>query len=122
MPMRTAVNDCAWLDGDFIKTVQQRGAAIIQARGLSSAASAANAALNHVRDWFLGTKPGEWVSMGVPSDGSYGIAEGIVYSFPCTCSNGEYKIVQGLPINDFSREKMKITEEELRSERKQAGL
>lgn len=111
-----------WLNGDFIKTVQQRGKAIIDARGMSSAASAANAALDHVRNWMLGTPAGQWVNMAVPSDGSYGIAEGIIYSYPCTCSNGNYTIVQGLPINDFSREKMKITEAELRDERKQAGL
>jgi len=111
-----------WLNGDFIKTVQQRGKAIIDARGMSSAASAANATLDHVRDWMLGTPKGRWVNMAVPSDGSYGIAEGIVYSYPVTCSNGTYTIVQGLPINDFSRQKMKITEEELRDERKQAGL
>lgn len=111
-----------WLNGEFIKTVQQRGKAIIDARGMSSAASAANAALDHVRNWMLGTAPGQWVNMGVPSDGSYGIAEGIIFSYPCTCSNGSYSIVQGLPINDFSREKMNITEAELRDERKQAGL
>jgi len=114
--VRTAVNDDRYLDGEFIKTVQQRGAAIIAARGLSSAASAANAALNHVRDWFLGTKPGEWVSMGVPSDGSYGIAPGVVYSFPCTCAGGEYKIVQGLKIDENSRVLMEATEKELRDE------
>merc|ERR1719195_489820 len=102
-PVRTAVNDDQWLHGEFIKTVQQRGAAIIQARGASSAASAANAALDHVRNWFLGTAPGEWVSMGVPSDGSYGVPKGIVFSFPCTCSKGEYKIVQGLKPNARSQ-------------------
>merc|ERR1719195_2203058 len=91
-PVRTAANDDAWLDGEFIKTVQQRGAAIIKARGASSAASAANAALDHVRSWFLGTAPGEWVSMAVPSDGSYGIPEGVVYSYPVTCSEGNYTI------------------------------
>jgi len=111
-----------WLNTDFIKTVQQRGKAIIDARGMSSAASAANAALDHVRDWMLGTKKGTWVNMAVPSDGSYGIKEGIVYSYPVTCSNGTYTIVQGLPINAFSREKMQISEAELRDERKQAGL
>lgn len=119
-PVRTAVNDDTWLDGEFIKTVQQRGAAIIQARGASSAASAANAALAHVRSLFLGTKPGEWVSMGVPSDGSYGVPEGIVYSFPCTCSNGEYRIVHGLKPNARSLELMKATADELLAEKKEA--
>merc|ERR1712045_469578 len=103
-----------YLNTDFIKTVQQRGKAIIDARGMSSAASAANAALDHVRDWMLGTPKGQWVNMAVPSDGSYGIAEGIVYSYPVTCSDGNYTIVQGLPINDASRERMTITEKELR--------
>lgn len=120
MPIRTVVNDDEWLNKDFISTVQQRGAAIIQARGASSAASAANAALAHVRDLFLGTKPGEWVSMGVPSDGSYGIPEGIVYSFPCTCSNGEYKIVRGLKPNAWSRALMKATADELLAEKREA--
>lgn len=122
MPMRTAVNDNDWLDGEFIKTVQQRGAAIIQARGASSAASAANAALDHVRDWFLGTSPGQWVSMGVPSDGSYGVPKGIVFSFPCTCAAGEYKIVQGLKLNARSQKLIKATADELLQERKDAGL
>ncbi len=106
-----------WLVNDFIPTVQKRGAAIIEARGLSSAASAANAAIEHVRDWVLGTKEGQFVSMGVPSDGSYGIAEGVVYGFPCTCKNGEYTIVQGLDISDFSRERMMATYNELCEER-----
>ena len=96
--------DQAWLEGDFIPTVQQRGAAIIKARGLSSAASAANAAVDHVRSWVLGTPDGDWVSMGVVSDGSYGAPEGIITSFPCTAKGGEYEIVQGLDIDDFSRE------------------
>lgn len=109
------VND-GWLVADFIPTVQQRGAAIIKARGLSSAASAANAAIEHVRDWALGTN-GKIVSMGIHSDGSYGIAEGLIYSFPVTCENGQYKIVQGLPINDFSRQLMLKTEQELSEER-----
>lgn len=122
MPMRTAVNDCEWLDGEFIKTVQQRGAAIIQARGASSAASAANAALDHIRNWFLGTAPGEWVSMGVPSDGSYGVPKGIVFSFPCTCAAGEYQIVQGLKPNARSQELIKATADELLQEKKDAGL
>jgi malate dehydrogenase len=109
--------DQAWLTGDFIPTVQQRGAAIIKARGASSAASAASAAIDHVRDWALGTPEGDWVSMAVPSDGSYGIAEGVIYSFPVTCANGRYEIVQGLEISDFSRERMKATEAELLEER-----
>jgi len=121
-PLRTAVNDDEWCNGMFIKSVQQRGAAIIKARGLSSAASAANAALDHVRDWFLGTPAGIWVSMGVPSDGSYGIPKGVIYSFPCVCSNGEYKIVQGLKIDDFSKNLMRITAEELQAEAKEAGV
>lgn len=106
-----------WLVNDFIPTVQKRGAAIIEARGLSSAASAANAAIEHVRDWVLGTEEGQFVSMGVPSDGSYGIPEGVVYGFPCTCKNGEYTIVQGLEISDFSRERMMATYNELCEER-----
>lgn len=109
--------DHAWLAENFIPTVQKRGAAIIEARGLSSAASAANAAIEHIRDWVLGTKEGEYVSMGVPSDGSYGIPEGIIYGFPCTCKNGEYTIVQGLAISDFSRERMQATYQELCEER-----
>merc|ERR1719471_2247617 len=121
-PMRTAVNDCDWLDGEFIKTVQYRGAAIIQARGASSAASAANAALDHIRNWFLGTAPGEFVSMAVPSDGSYGVPKGIVFSFPCTCSKGEYKIVQGLKPNARSQKLIEATANELLQEKKDAGL
>ncbi len=109
--------DEAWLTGDFIPTVQQRGAAIIKARGASSAASAASAAIDHVRDWALGTPEGDWVSMAVPSDGSYGIAEGVIYSFPVTCAGGRYEIVQGLENSDFSRERMKATEAELLEER-----
>lgn len=108
--------DEAWLRDEFIPTVQQRGAAIIKARGLSSAASAANAAIEHMRDWALGTS-GQVVSMGVHSDGSYGIEEGLIYSFPCTCSKGSWTIVQGLSINDFSRERMRATETELKEER-----
>jgi malate dehydrogenase len=108
--------DQAWIEDDFIPTVQQRGAAIIAARGLSSAASAANAAIDHVRDWIAGTD-GEIVSMGVYSDGSYGIAEGLIYSFPCVCENGEWTIVQGQEISEFSREKMTATETELAEER-----
>lgn len=112
----TDLVDENWLVTDFIPTVQQRGAAIIKARGLSSAASAANAAIEHVRDWVLGTN-GETVSMGIHSDGSYGIAKGLIYSFPVTCENGVYTIVQGLEINDFSRNLMTKTETELSEER-----
>ncbi len=106
----------SWVADDFIPVVQQRGAAIIKARGLSSAASAANAAIEHMRDWVAGTN-GETVSMGVYSDGSYGVAEGLIYSFPCTCDGGKWSIVQGLDINDFSRGKMTDTETELVEER-----
>jgi malate dehydrogenase len=109
--------DNAWVREDFIPTVQQRGAAIIKARGASSAASAASAAIDHMRDWALGSAGDDWVSMAVPSDGSYGIAEGIVYSFPVRCSNGRWEIVQGLQLSDFSRERMKATEAELLEER-----
>lgn len=109
--------DQAWYENDFIPTVQQRGAAIIKARGASSAASAANAAIDHVRDWALGTNGDDWVSMGVYSDGSYGITEGLIYSFPCRCNNGKWEIVQGLSVNEFSAEKMKATETELTEER-----
>lgn len=109
--------DSAWYEGDFIPQVQQRGAAIIEARGASSAASAANAAIDHFHTWMHGTAAGDWVSMGVPSDGSYGIDEGLIYSFPCTCENGEYSIVQDLEINDFSRARMDATAQELREER-----
>lgn len=109
--------DQTWYENDFIPTVQQRGAAIIKARGASSAASAANAAIDHMRDWALGTEGNDWVSMGVYSDGSYGITEGLIYSFPCRCNNGEWEIVQGLSVNDFSEAKMKATETELTEER-----
>lgn len=109
--------DEAWLAETFIPTVQQRGAAIIKARGASSAASAASAAIDHMRDWVLGTPQDDWVSMGVPADGSYGIAEGIVYSFPVRCRAGKYEIVEGLDINAFSRARMEATEAELREER-----
>ncbi len=111
------VNDQAWLDGTFIPTVAKRGAAIIEARGASSAASAANAAIDHMHSWALGTEAGDWVSMGVTSDGSYGIPEGLIYGFPCTCKDGQYSIVQGLEINDFSRAKMDATAKELMEER-----
>ena len=109
--------DQSWYEEDFIPVVQQRGAAIIKARGASSAASAANAAIAHMRSWALGTAEGDWVSMGVYSDGSYGITEGLIYSFPCTCKDGDWAIVQGLEINDFSRIKMSATEQELTEER-----
>lgn len=109
--------DQDWYETDFIPTVQQRGAAIISARGASSAASAANAAIAHMRTWALGTTDGDWVSMGVYSDGSYGIAEGLIYSFPCVCKDGDWEIVQGLEINEFSRGKMEATENELAEER-----
>jgi malate dehydrogenase len=108
--------DQDWVTGDFIPTVQQRGAAIIKARGLSSAASAANAAIEHMRDWALGTE-GQIVSMGIHSDGSYGVAEGLIYSFPVTCENGQYTIVQGLEVNAFSQDLMDKTEAELSEER-----
>ena len=109
--------DQAWYEADYIPTVQQRGAAIIAARGASSAASAANAAIFHMRDWALGTPDGDWVSMGVYSDGSYGIEKGLIYSFPCVCKNGDWEIVQGVSVNDFSRVKMQATEKELQEER-----
>ena len=109
--------DEAWIKDDFIPTVQQRGAAIIKARGLSSAASAASSAIDHIRDWALGSPGDDWVSMAVPSDGSYGVPEGIVYSFPVRCQDGRWEIVQGLEISDFSRERMKATEAELLEER-----
>jgi malate dehydrogenase len=107
----------SWYEEEFIPTVQQRGAAIIKARGASSAASAANAAIDHMHDWHLGTAEGDWVSMGVYSDGSYGIQAGLIYSFPCTSVNGEWQIEQGLAIDDFSRGKMAATETELAEER-----
>ena len=106
-----------WLADDFIPTVQQRGAAIIKARGASSAASAASAAIDHMHDWALGTDGDDWVSMGIPADGSYGIEAGVIYSYPVRCSGGNYEIVQGLEISDFSRERMDATEAELREER-----
>lgn len=109
--------DEAWYRDTFIPTVQQRGAAIIKARGASSAASAASAAIDHVRTWALGTADGDWVSMAIPADGNYGIAEGVMYSYPVTCKNGQYTIVQGLDIDDFSRQRMDATNQELREER-----
>ena len=114
--VKEIINDEAWNRDTFLPTVGKRGAAIIDARGLSSAASAANAAIDHIRDWVLGSK-GEWVTMGVPSDGSYGIPEGIIYGFPVTTENGEYIIVQGLDIDEFSRERMTHTLDELLEER-----
>ncbi|MGA1440590.1 MAG: malate dehydrogenase [Ilumatobacteraceae bacterium] len=112
-----AVGDHDWYDQTYIPTVATRGGAIIKARGASSAASAANAAVDHVRSWVLGTPDGDWVSMGVPSDGSYGVPEGIMSSFPCTCSNGEWSIVQGLEIDEYSRAKIDATAAELMAER-----
>jgi malate dehydrogenase len=109
--------DQEWLASEFIPKVQQRGAAIIEARGASSAASAASAAIDHMHDWALGTPDGDWVSMAIPADGSYGIEPGIIYSYPVRCSNGAYEIVQGLAVDDFSRERMSATEAELREER-----
>jgi malate dehydrogenase len=109
--------DKKWLSGEFIPRVQQRGAEIIKARGASSAASAASAAIDHMHDWALGSKEDDWVSMAVPADGSYDIGEGIVYSFPVRCRNGEYEIVRSLEINEFSRERLRATEAELREER-----
>jgi malate dehydrogenase len=111
------INDQAWLENNFIPTIQKRGAAVIEARGLSSAASAAGAAMNHVRDWIQGTRDGDWVSMGLPSDGSYGIPEGVIYGYPATCKNGKYKIVKGLDVSDFSKARMQATLKELHEER-----
>ena len=111
------VNDQNWLENDFIPTVQKRGAAIIEARGASSAASAASAAIDHVHDWVHGTPDGDWVSMAIPSDGSYGVPEGIISSFPVTCSGGDYSIVQGLEIDEFSQERIDATVAELEEER-----
>ena len=119
------VNDQAWLADDFIPTVAKRGAAIIKARGLSSAASAANAAIDHMHSWALGTPEGDWVSMAIPSDGSYGVPEGIISSFPCVCKDGKYSIVQGLDIDDFSRARIDASVAELVEERdevKKLGL
>ncbi|MGH1376278.1 MAG: malate dehydrogenase [Alphaproteobacteria bacterium] len=109
--------DQDWYEGTFIPDVQQRGAAIIKARGASSAASAASAAIDHMRDWALGTSEGEWVSMGIPADGSYGVEEGVIFGYPVTCKNGQYEIVQGLEINEFSQNRIDETEKELREER-----
>lgn len=115
-PVKAMINDEAWNRDVFLPTVGKRGAAIIEARGLSSAASAANAAIDHIHDWVLGSN-GKWVTMGIPSDGSYGIPEGVMYGFPVVCENGEYKIVQGLEIDEFSRERMNFTLAELEEER-----
>ena len=112
-----AVNDQEWLENDFLPTVQKRGAAVIEARGASSAASAANAAVDHIHDWVMGTADGDWVSMGIPSEGSYGIAEGVIFGFPVTCSGGSYEIVQGLDLNDFSKSRLDVTVNELQDER-----
>ena len=114
--VKQMINDDAWNSDVFLPTVGKRGAAIIEARGLSSAASAANAAIDHVRDWALGTN-GKWVTMGIPSDGSYGIPEGVMFGYPVTCANGEYTIVQGLEIDEFSRGRINITLNELEEER-----
>src|SRR5450755_1738873 len=116
-----AVDDQQWIEGDFIPTVQKRGAAIIEARGASSAASAANAAIDHVHDWVLGTPAGDWVSMAIPSDGSYDVQEGVFSGYPCTCSNGTYEIVQGLQLDDFSRSRIDATVKELNEERQAVG-
>ena len=115
-PAKSVVDE-AWYRETFIPTVQQRGAAIIKARGASSAASAASSAIDHVRNWLSGTRDGDWISMAVPSDGSYGIAPGVVYSYPCTCKGGNYEIVQGLPVDEFSRTRMDASDKELREER-----
>ena len=111
------IKDQQWLESDFIPTIQKRGAAIIDARGASSAASAASAAIDHVRDWALGTEGDDWVSMGVPSDGSYGIPEGVIYGYPVTCRGGRYEVVKGIEISEFSRKRMDATLKELHEER-----
>ncbi len=116
-PAKSLVNDDAWINDTFIPTVAKRGAAVIKARGASSAASAANAAIDHIRSWALGTAPGDWVSMSVPSDGSYGVPEGLVSSFPCTCAGGNYQIVKGLEIDAYSRAKIDASVAELQEER-----
>src|SRR5262245_30299153 len=111
------INDQDWLEKSFIPTVQKRGAAIIDARGLSSAASAANAAIDHVRDWVNGSRDGDWLTMGVPSDGSYGIAEGVIFGYPVTCRGGQYQIVKGVEVSEFSRKRIDATLKELHEER-----
>ncbi len=115
-PAVEVVDDDAWIENEFLPNVGKRGAAVIEARGASSAASAANAAIEHVRDWVAGTTGG-WVSMGIPSDGSYGIPEGLICGFPCTCAGGEYRIVEGLEINEFSRSRIDASVAELTGER-----
>lgn len=120
-PVASAVNDDKWLNTAFVETIQKRGAAVIAARKMSSAMSAAKAAGDHMRDWWVGTKAGEWVSMGVLSDGSYGIPKDIVFSFPVTIENGQYKIVQGLPISEFARSKLTVTSNELEEESAEAN-
>ncbi|KAL2740282.1 hypothetical protein V1478_000423 [Vespula squamosa] len=117
----SVINDNDWLDTTFVETIQKRGAAVIAARKMSSAMSAAKAAADHMRDWWIGTKPGEWVSMGVVSDGSYGIAKNLVFSFPVTIKDKQYKIVQGLPMSEFAQYKLKITARELEDEYKEAN-
>ncbi|HEX5945358.1 MAG TPA: malate dehydrogenase, partial [Acidimicrobiales bacterium] len=112
-----AVGDEAWIADTYIPTVAKRGAAIIEARGASSAASAASSAIDHVRDWVKGTPEGDWVSMAVPSDGSYGVPEGLVSGFPCTCSGGDYQIVQGLDLDEFSQARLDASVAELAAER-----
>jgi malate dehydrogenase len=124
-PAAEVIGDQGWIENDFIPTVQKRGAAIIEARGASSAASAANAAIDHVHDWVLGTPDGDWVSMAIPSDGTYGIEEGIFCGYPCTCSGGKYTVVEGLELDEFSRARIDATVTELADEReavKQLGL
>jgi len=112
-----AIDDEAWIKDEFIPRVQKRGAEVIETRGASSAASAANAAIDHVHDWVLGTPDGDWISMSVPSDGSYGVEEGLISGFPCTCLGGEWTIVEGLDIDDFSRERIDASADELKQER-----
>jgi malate dehydrogenase len=124
-PAAEVIGDQDWIENDFIPTVQKRGAAIIEARGASSAASAANAAIDHVHDWVLGTPDGDWVSMAISSDGTYGIEEGIFCGYPCTCSGGEYTVIEGLELDEFSRARVDATVTELADEReavKQLGL
>ena len=111
-----AIADQSWIENDFLPTVQKRGAAIIEARGASSAASAANAAIDHIHDWVLGTPEGDWVSMAIPSNDSYGIGEGVFAGYPCTCSGGEYTVVEGLSVGEFSRGRIDATVAELREE------
>ena len=116
------INDQAWIENQFIPVIQKRGAAIIEARGLSSAASAANAAMDHMRNWVYGTRDGDWVSMGIPADGSYGIAEGVIYGYPVTCKDGRYEIVKGIVVSSFSRGRMQATLTELHEERTRSSI